>query len=213
MDLGTVIDYTEAELWTSRWKGYDVHKSAKRGKPQERSVYFGQRCSDSHLIIYDKAAEQGVEGHWTRVELRFRNKRATAAGRLFVDLGDDVGSVSREFAGILRGYLEFKEWGPTRRERWDACGWWLDFLDGAEKGRLVVQPGELPSVGQVQEWLYLQVLPMMGVMVEALGFDEGWGWLFRNTEKCKGRWRARHRAILAASDAGKPVGRAALPQR
>uniref|UniRef100_UPI0025AA2300 replication initiation factor domain-containing protein n=1 Tax=Phocaeicola sartorii TaxID=671267 RepID=UPI0025AA2300 len=42
------------------------------------TVYIGAPSSDFRIRIYDKALEEGVEGHWVRVELVMRQKNATA---------------------------------------------------------------------------------------------------------------------------------------
>lgn len=43
--------------------------------------YIGKKSSSSYLKIYDKAAEQKVDGEWIRIEATFQKRRAVPAAR------------------------------------------------------------------------------------------------------------------------------------
>jgi len=68
--------------------------------------YLGTNASEIHLRIYDKAAELGIKGDFTRVELVVRGKRAQAAAQAIIRGVD--------FRALVAGYVQFpqwKEWG------------------------------------------------------------------------------------------------------
>lgn len=70
--------------------------------------YLGTKASEIHLRIYDKAAELGISGDYTRVELVVRAGRAHKAAREIVRGVD--------FRALVAGYVRFpqwKEWGEV----------------------------------------------------------------------------------------------------
>jgi len=64
--------------------------------------YLGTKASEIHLRIYDKAAELGVGGDYTRVELVVRKNRATKAAQAIVSGVD--------FRSLISGYVQFPDW-------------------------------------------------------------------------------------------------------
>lgn len=68
--------------------------------------YLGTKASEIHLRIYDKAAELGISGDYTRVELVVKGKRAQRAAQAVVR-GDD-------FRSLVAGYAQFPEWKEWR---------------------------------------------------------------------------------------------------
>jgi len=68
--------------------------------------YLGTKASEIHLRIYDKAAELGISGDYTRVELVVRGKRANKAAEAVVRGVD--------FRALVSGYAQFPEWKEWR---------------------------------------------------------------------------------------------------
>lgn len=68
--------------------------------------YLGTNASEIHLRIYDKAAELGITGDYTRVELVVRGKRAQKAAQAIVSGVD--------FRSLVAGYADFPEWKEWR---------------------------------------------------------------------------------------------------
>jgi len=64
--------------------------------------YLGAKASDIHLRIYDKAAELGITGDYTRVELVVKGRRAQKAAQAVVSGVD--------FRSLVAGYASFPEW-------------------------------------------------------------------------------------------------------
>jgi len=174
-----------------------------------RTFYLGSPLSDSMLLVYDKKQERAAAGvpfegkHWVRVELRLRRERANVAATLFKGVREDAGRVMRHFAGVLRGYIEFKEpnEGDSNKRRWKPAAWWLEFVGDVEKASLAVRERELATVKDIKKWFSLQVSPSMALLEESMGQVEAWAWLLGAAELGRYRWTARHRAILAASTA------------
>lgn len=64
--------------------------------------YLGTKASEIHCRIYDKAAELGIRGDYTRVELVVRGKRAQKAAQAIVSGVD--------FRALVSGYVQFPDW-------------------------------------------------------------------------------------------------------
>lgn len=107
---------------------------------QGTTVYVGSDKSPVYIRFYDKAAERGFKDrHWVRVELQLRRDRATAAIAEIMK-NNDVGKV---FSGVLRNYCCFRE--PTldtNKTRWPIADYWDQLINGADRIRLLISPGE-----------------------------------------------------------------------
>lgn len=68
--------------------------------------YVGKKASEIHLKLYDKAAEMGVSGDHTRVELTVRHGRADKAAWEIVRGSD--------FRGLVVSFANFTEWVEWR---------------------------------------------------------------------------------------------------
>jgi hypothetical protein len=68
--------------------------------------YLGTNASEIHLRIYDKAAELGISGDYTRVELVVKGERASKAANAIVRGVD--------FRSLVKGYVDFPEWKEWR---------------------------------------------------------------------------------------------------
>ena len=166
LDVATIRKAVESGDYASRW-----HKASRtynlRGAGD--TIYLGAPTSDSRLRIYDKAAEQGLEGvHWVRVELQFRRGLAHAMVLRLVEDGPDV------VLSVLRGCVDFKEpGGDSNVARRRSASWWVRFLRAREKLRLV-----LPRVAQtlegVRRWIEHQVAPSLALLVKAEGGALDW---------------------------------------
>lgn len=66
-----------------------------------QTLYIGSRQSERMLRIYDKAAETGSPGHWTRFELEVKGARARQMAHFIVNMG------SSTIPGIILDFAEF----------------------------------------------------------------------------------------------------------
>ena len=108
---------------------------------QGLTLQIGSKSSPVLIRIYDKAAERGwgKERHWIRVELQLRQDRAQEALKLLRER-KSVGMVA---SGIIRNYCMFAmPTSDTNRSRWPIAEYWQRVLEGMEKLRVWVAPGE-----------------------------------------------------------------------
>lgn len=118
------------------------------------TIYVGSQKSKIFTRIYDKAAERGYKDkHWIRVELQLRHERAMAAIAEILQK-NDVGKV---FAGVLRNYCCFREPGnDSNKSRWAIADYWDKLLNGAERIRLWISPGEPYNFRRTEEHMINQ---------------------------------------------------------
>jgi hypothetical protein len=181
----------------SRWRTCELEngrESIARAEERARpTLYVGEkRKSDAFLRIYDKADQQGVQGHWHRVEMQTRDQRAR-------ELGAHLASNGLEsFSGILRGYLDFKVEGTdSNKWRWPTVGWWEEFLQGAAKTRITRAPKPAATLEERIWHMERNYGPTLAVMAEVYGIEE----LVRIAQRGKKRWRPAHRVLLAEARA------------
>jgi phage replication initiation protein len=185
------------EVAKAPWVGRTDKRRVVRGTDQngdvaEHTITFGSRVSETYLRIYDKALEQGQEGHWVRCELELKRERAQA-------LAEEIaaGGMEGVVAGVLRAHISFvtPSATDTNRSRWAVCQWWLDFLAHAEK--LHLSTGKpTRTVTEAFEWVRRQVGPMLGALWVHQGCD--WEWLHQVVQNGVERLRPHHK-VLALS--------------
>lgn len=78
------------------------HNAGAQGYTQ----YVGKKSSEIYLKLYDKAAEMGIDGDHTRIELTVRAKRANIAAREMVQ--------RRDFRGMVVSFADFPQWNEWR---------------------------------------------------------------------------------------------------
>lgn len=124
------------------------------------TAYFGSRKSDSFVRVYDKAAEQNIDGSWLRIELQLRRDRANALAYDMVTT-DKWQNVPR---ARIKQICDF----PTVK-------WWLDVMEN-DNANLTAIPRKEPK--RVR-WLKDQVLPAVAqqhhaydanAIMQALGY-------------------------------------------
>lgn len=110
-----------------------IHDAAGTGYTQ----YVGKMSSEIHLKLYDKAAEMGVQGDHTRVELSVRSDRASLAAKKAV--------LHRDFRGLVLSFADFPQW-----DEWNKA--------------MAATPIKLPSERQetaTRKWLFDQCIPSL----------------------------------------------------
>jgi len=161
------------------------------------TIYIGSRCSNSFVRVYNKAAEQAVEGHWVRVELVVKGKKAPVFARAW----QAQGFASGYAVGLLLGLLDFKEQlADSNKSRWPTAAFWVDFLGTFEKVTVAVT-AKMRSAEQTRQWVFRQVAPALAVL------DLVWGdniWL-NLVEDGASRFQPIHYAMVLAAGGGVPV--------
>jgi DNA relaxase NicK len=67
-----------------------------------QSQYCGKMASEVHVCLYDKDAEQGISGFRTRIEIRFKGRKADKAAREYLQ--------SNDCRGLILGFVQFPTW-------------------------------------------------------------------------------------------------------
>lgn len=119
------------------------------------TLEIGSKKSPVLIRIYDKAAERGYkhERHWIRVELQLRQDRAQEAMKLLYQR-ESIGMVA---SGIVRNYCMFvTPTADSNRARWPIAEYWQRVLDGFEKLRVWVAPGEEYNFSKTENQLIHQ---------------------------------------------------------
>lgn len=141
LDIHRIRQDAEARNFTGApKKARVVWSDDQRTDIQGLTVYIGSEASAVYLRIYDKAAERNYhDRHWIRVEMVLRMDRALSAVAEILKLQD----VGRTFAGVLRNYCCFREESSdSNKSRWPIADYWDKLLNGAERIRLWISPGE-----------------------------------------------------------------------
>lgn len=67
-----------------------------------QSQYCGKMASEVHVCIYEKDAEQGISGFRTRIEIRYKGRKADKAAREYLR--------SQDCRGLILGFVKFPTW-------------------------------------------------------------------------------------------------------
>lgn len=120
--------------------------------------YLGTKASEIHIRVYDKAAELGIDGDYTRVELVVKGKRAQKAAQAIVQ--------GIDFRSLVAGYVQFPEWKEWRE------------VMAADAVALPAEKKETAT----DLWLLNQCAKTLARRLDELGDDELW---FRFLEQVK----------------------------
>lgn len=135
----------------------------------EQAIYFGAPSSDRRLRIYNKALEQGQEGHWIRAEMQMRNKNAVSF-LLNWFRRKDIGAC---YAGVLRDFLRFTTTTPenNHHSRCETAPWWDKFIDQVGNcPQLYIDGGEY-TLWHVQRFLERQAASSLKLWLQANNGD------------------------------------------
>lgn len=190
LDLLRMLEYVRRRYVVTRFRRWKVDISGTfDGSERGMTLTFGSRQSNTYVRIYDKGGEQGVCGHWVRVELELKDDRAQCAAETLYHRGIS------EFAGILRSAVDFVEpSNDSNRRRWAPAAWWARFLGFAEKARLAVAP-VVRSLERTVAWIERQVAPALATVFIAGGGDLDVLLSFVHNGRKRLRWH--HRMMLA----------------
>lgn len=121
----------------------------------EQAIYFGSPKSDRRLRIYNKAMEQGEDGHWLRVEMQMRDKNAVSFYLNWIQARGDIGYC---YSGVLNDFLRFIKAPVTDNNysRAEVTAWWRRFVDGVNKTKQLYLNGGKFTLWNVQRFLERQ---------------------------------------------------------
>jgi phage replication initiation protein len=177
-DKHGILPFAEA---CKKYRRHEVRTKFKRGAgyvdvtfsadPENdgHTLYFGKAKSDIKIRIYDKAAEQGVEGAWIRTELECRRGHANKLAKRLCDTSNQCAMV----AGILKNYVTFVEplTNDTNKARWPTSPWWDNFLGSVGKLSLSTNRNKMSCMKKVEAYLFKQASAYLALMVKYNGGD------------------------------------------
>ncbi len=170
LSMDKIIEKTYAGDINSRMTFRDVHSSMKGKKKAGATVYIGAESSAFRVRIYDKALEQGTDGHWVRVELVMRDKNS----RSFVENMTNSENVGKLAAQVINDKFSFIQQDDSNITRCTVCSWWTDFVDELEAVRLVARKVIQHSVERIGSWVEAQVGPSLAILFRTMG----WPYIF-----------------------------------
>lgn len=166
LDMEEIIEKVRTNELNSRMTKRSVVVSYDGTQRSGSTVYIGAPSSDFRVRIYDKALEEGIDGHWVRVELVMRQKNAKA----FAEQLLTAESVGKLAAQVINDKFSFIQRDDSNITRYTVCGWWLSFVEELESVRLVARCVIRHSVERVENWLESRVGPSLAVILHTLGW-------------------------------------------
>jgi len=115
------------------------------------TLYIGSRISDQFLRIYDKAAEQHIDGNWKRIELELKGSRALQMARELAI--QDTAYAQERTRTMIKAFIDFPL--PS----------WKDIIGNTAIGMGKAQDN-LPDTKQ---WLITQCAPAMARYIHETG--------------------------------------------
>lgn len=160
-----IIRRVEEKTAKTVWRTW---REVRHSNPDEgHTVYGGGLESEKRIRIYDKAAESGTEGVWTRYEMVFSGKRAQEAWNKVADCRTDKELLPVALE-MLASLLDFPEWTA-----------WQEAFGIESKHEWV----EVPRVeSDTWRWLKSQVAPSFR---DAFDKDGNWSLLEKFVELVK----------------------------
>jgi DNA relaxase NicK len=124
------------------------------------TVYVGARCSGTFVRFYNKAAEQGIAGvHWVRAEAEFKNDKADAVFRCWVN--SDFSSETA--VGLFRSAIDFRVPSGENVTRRPLLEWWAQFVGSACRVAATIAAA-VRTVDDVQRWIENQVAASLSLL-------------------------------------------------
>ena len=189
LNMEEIVEKVQANEINSRMTKRSVIVSFDGTQRSGSTIYLGAPSSDFRVRIYDKALEEGVDGHWIRVELVMRHKNAAA----FVAQMNSAPFVGKLAAQVVNDKFSFIERDDSNIPRCTVCGWWQSFVDELESVRLVARCVIQHSVERIENWIESQVGPSLAVILNTLG----WPHLFELARAAAGRLSARQLSLIS----------------
>lgn len=189
LNMEEIVEKVQANEINSRMTKRSVIVSFDGTQRSGSTIYLGAPSSDFRVRIYDKALEEGVDGHWIRVELVMRHKNAAA----FAEQMNSAPSVGKLAAQVVNDKFSFIERDDSNITRCTVCGWWRSFVDELESVRLVARCVVQHSVERIENWIESQVGPSLAVILNTLG----WPHLFELARAAAGRLSARQLSLIS----------------
>lgn len=160
VSMDTVVDAYERGLIVTKLQDEQLIDGRKRGKPAGKTLYVGKRSGRRFIRIYDKAAQQKVDGTWVRCEVEFKQEHAqTAVAHLL------SGADARE---LILSSIDFRELDNSEVKRRTPCAWWRSWVEVAKTVSFPVRK-VAASVADMMAWTVKFVAPTLSVLCTYMG--------------------------------------------
>jgi len=186
--MDKIISKTMSNSINSRLRKRTIDISLDGVDQAGSTVYIGAPSSFFRVRIYDKALEQGEDGHWVRVELVMRAENANA----FVENMTNSESVGKLAAQVINDKFSFIERDDSNITRRTVCAWWENFVDELEAVRLVARCVIQHSIDYVRNWVESQVGPSLYVLMKTIGIID----IYNIAASSAGRISAQQEALI-----------------
>lgn len=178
LDMSVIEELARSDVYVSRFRCKSGEWSAKHSEdafapPLAISVYFGSPRSDLRFRLYDKSKERGgLDYHWTRFEIQFRNNAA-------LNFINDTHEVGEKFYGVINNNLRFvvPELLDTNRRRWDSPKWWTDFLQSTLKISVFTKKDVEYNMSRLEHFVFDQAGKSIYTYIKCKGFMEFYNYL------------------------------------
>lgn len=170
LDMDDILGKVQTNEVNSRMSKRSTVISFDGTQRSGATAYIGAPSSDFRVRIYDKALEEGTDGHWVRVELVMRGKNSNA----FVEQMTNSENVGKLAAQVINDKFSFIERDDSNITRCTVCAWWSSFVDELEAVRLVARKVIQHSVEQIGNWVEAQVGPSLAILFQTMG----WPYIF-----------------------------------
>lgn len=197
LDLDMIFDKAEKGEYISTARTKNTIREIVQYKGDNitgRTIYFGSRKSGSYIRIYDKAAEQGVTGHWIRVEFEFKQETAMRILNAMCITGDGFPSY---FAEVANHYLRFIEIDDSNRSRCSISAFWAEFLGTFKKATLAVGKHKRQNVTKLLNYVLHSMSPSLYTLAQVFPTELLEDWIFRSST---GRLKRKHYDMIENPD-------------
>lgn len=164
-------------------------KAGRKGRDTGFTFYIGSEKSDFRLKFYDKAAQQGLEEHWLRCEMKMKDENADAFIQQAAVSGVSVGELAAE---VLNDKVAFVEKDDSNISRCTVCAWWSDFVSTVKSVALVAREAIQHPVERIALWVRRQMACSLRIIEETMGFFE----LGDIIKEAESRLSAKQRALI-----------------
>ena len=189
LDMDEIVRKVQQNEINSRMAKRSVVVSYDGQACNGSTVYIGSPSSDFRVRIYDKALEQGQDGHWIRVEMVIRSNNANG----FVDQAVKTGNIGTLAAQVINDKFSFIERDDSNITRCTVCSWWSAFVDELEAVRLFARSVVQHSVERISSWIEDQVGPSLSILFDTFG----WPHIFEIALDSRRRLSDKQRSLIA----------------
>lgn len=211
LDLDVIIDSARKKEYSSLFRrankeGLDFNISEDISKKGfgGRTLYFGNRKSNTFLRIYDKLAEQYEKNkndskaiselfsvnHWVRFELEFKDKSANKLVALMLSCSAE--RFQQHIPKVINTYIRFVNNDDSCISRCSLKDWWLKFIGTAERAKFTSQVYTTNALSRSLRWI-ARIATTLRAVEDNIGefaFQE-----YVNHYGTRDKYRARHKEL------------------